>query len=130
MLFRSIIDKVDCAELLFRTKEKHLEKVKSIIEDSGFGKEPNYFRVVFKNRAGMADVIIWSNMNASTVREEVLFCTDLDYNILEDVEKLSFEFKEGRTDKDLKKEEKYAEGEDTKVFGDIDVENDEEELDF
>ena len=126
----SIIDKVDCAELLFRTKEKHLEKVKSIIEESGFGKEPNYFRVVFKNRAGMADVIIWSNMNASTVREEVLFCTDLDYNILEDVEKLSFEFKEGRTDKDLKKEEKYAEDEDTKVFGDIDVENDEEELDF
>ena len=126
----SIIDKVDCAELLFRTKEKHLEKVKSIIEESGFGKEPTYFRVVFKNRAGMADVIIWSHMNPSTVREEVLFCTDLDYNIIEDVEKLSFEFKEGRTDKDLKKEEKYAEDEDTKVFGDIDVENDEEELDF
>lgn len=126
----SIIDKVDSAELLFRAKEKHIEKVKSIVEESGFGKEPNYFRVIFKNRAGMADVIIWSNMNASTVREEVLFCTDLDYNILEDVEKLSFEFKEGRTDKDLKKEEKYAEGEDTKVFGDIDVENDEEELDF
>lgn len=126
----SIIDKVDSAELLFRAKEKHIEKVKSIVEESGFGKEPNYFRVIFKNRAGMADVIIWSNMNASTVREEVLFCTDLDYNILEDVEKLSFEFKEGRTDKDLKKEEKYAEDEDTKVFGDIDVENDEEELDF
>ena len=126
----SIIDKVDCAELLFRAKEKHLEKVKTIVEESGFGKEPTYFRVVFKNRAGMADVIIWSHMNPSTVREEVLFCTDLDYNIIEDVEKLSFEFKEGRTDKDLKKEEKYAEDEDTKVFGDIDVENDEEELDF
>lgn len=126
----SIIDKVDCAELLFRAKEKHLEKVKSIVEESGFGKEPSYFRVVFKNRAGMADVIIWSHMNPSTVREEVLFCTDLDYNIIEDVEKLSFEFKEGRTDKDLKKEEKYAEAEDTKVFGDIDVENNEEELDF
>ena len=126
----SIIDKVDCAELLFRAKEKHLEKVKSIVEESGFGKAPNYFRIVFKNRAGMADVIIWSHMNPSTVREEVLFCTDLDYNIIEDVEKLSFEFKEGRTDKDLKKEEKYAEDEDTKVFGDIDVENDEEELDF
>ena len=78
----------------------------------------------------MADVIIWSRMNPSTVREEVLFCTDLDYNIVEDVEKLSFEFKEGKTDKDLKKEEKYAEAEDTKVFGDIDVKNDEEELDF
>lgn len=126
----SIIDKVDSAELLFRAKEKHLEKVKTIVEESGFGKEPTYFRVVFKNRAGMADVIIWSHMNPSTVREEVLFCTDLDYNIIEDVEKLSFEFKEGRTDKDLKKEEKYAEDEDTKVFGDIDVENDEEELDF
>ena len=127
----SIIDKVDCAELLFRTKEKHLEKVKSIIEESGFGKEPTYFRVVFKNRAGMADVIIWSHMNPSTVREEVLFCTDLDYNIIEDVEKLSFEFKEGRTDKDLKQEEKYAEGENTKVFGDIDVHQEQpEDIDF
>ena len=126
----SIIDKVDSAELLFRAKEKHLEKVKSIVEESGFGKEPTYFRVVFKNRAGMADVIIWSHMNPSTVREEVLFCTDLDYNIIEDVEKLSFEFKEGRTDKDLKQEEKYADDNNTKVFGDIDVKNDEEELDF
>ena len=126
----SIIDKVDCAELLFRAKEKHLEKVKSIVEESGFGKAPNYFRIVFKNRAGMADVIIWSHMNPSTVREEVLFCTDLDYNIIEDVEKLSFEFKEGRTDKDLKQEEKYADDNNTKVFGDIDVKNDEEELDF
>src|SRR5699024_1321080 len=68
----SIIDKVDCTELLFRAKEWHLEKVKSIVEESGFGKEPSYFRVVFKNRAGMADVIIWSHMNTSTVREEVL----------------------------------------------------------
>ncbi len=69
----------------------------------------------------MADVIIWSRMNPSTVREEVLFCTDLDYNIVEDVERLSFEFKEGRTEKELKQEEQYAEGENTKVFGDIDV---------
>lgn len=126
----SIIDKVDCAELLFRTKEKHLEKVRTIVEESGFGKEPSYFRVVFKNRAGMVDVIIWSHMNPSTVREEVLFCTDLDYNIVEDVEKLSFEFKEGKTDEDLKQEEKYVEDNNTKVFGSIDIKNDREELDF
>lgn len=124
----SIIDKVDCAELLFRAKEKHLEKVKDIIEQNGFGNEPSYFRVVFKNRAGMADVIIWSYMNPSTVREEVLFCTDLDYNIMEDVEKLTFEFKEGKTEKDIEKEKDYSE--DGEVFGDIDVKNDEKELDF
>ena len=122
----SIVDKVDSAELLFRAKEKHLEKVSEIIEGNGFGHEPDYLRVVYKNRAGMADVIIWSHMNPSTVREEVLFCTDLDYNIIEDVEKLDLKFKEGKTDKDLEKEKRYGNGEE--VFGDVEVNN--EDIDF
>ena len=122
----SIVDKVDTAELLFRAKEKHLEKVREIIESNGFGHEPDYLRVCYKNRAGMADVIIWSHMNPSTVREEVLFCTDLDYNIIEDVEKLDLKFKEGKTDKDLEKEKRYGNGEE--VFGDVEVNN--EDIDF
>ena len=122
----SIIDKCDVAELLFRAKEKHLDKIKHILESNGFGKEPTYLRVCFKNRAGMADVIIWSRMNASTVREEVLFCTDLDYNIIEEVEKLTYEFSEHKTEKDVEKEKNYAEG--NKVFGDIDSQK--EEIDF
>ena len=122
----SIVDKVDTAELLFRAKEKHLEKVREIIESNGFGHEPDYLRVCYKNRAGMADVIIWSHMNPSTVREEVLFCTDLDYNIIEDVEKLDLKFKEGKTDKDLKKEKRYGDG--NKVFGDVEVGN--EDIEF
>lgn len=122
----SIVDKVDTAELLFRAKEKHLEKVREIIESNGFGHEPDYLRVCYKNRAGMADVIIWSHMNPSTVREEVLFCTDLDYNIIEDVEKLDLKFKEGKTDKDLEKEKRYGDG--NKVFGDVEVGN--EDIDF
>ena len=122
----SIVDKVDTAQLLFRAKEKHLEKVREIIESNGFGHEPDYLRVVYKNRAGMADVIIWSHMNPSTVREEVLFCTDLDYNIIEDVEKLDLKFKEGKTDKDLEKEKRYGEGKE--VFGDVEVGN--EDIDF
>ena len=122
----SIVDKVDTAELLFRAKEKHLEKVREIIESNGFGHEPDYLRVCYKNRAGMADVIIWSHMNPSTVREEVLFCTDLDYNIIEDVEKLDLKFKEGKTDKDLEKEKRYGDG--NKVFGDVEAGN--EDIDF
>ena len=122
----SIVDKVDSAELLFRAKEKHLEKVREIIESNGFGHEPDYLRVCYKNRAGMADVIMWSHMNPSTVREEVLFCTDLDYNIIEDVEKLDLTFKEGKTDKDLEKEKRYGDGK--RVFGDVEIGN--EDIDF
>lgn len=113
------VDKVDSAQILIKAKEKHLEKVSYIIEKLGFGKPINYMRVCYKNRAGLDGVIMWSNLNLSTVREECLFVTDLDYNIIEDVENLHFEFKEGRVDRDLKEEEKYVDGEDMKIFGDI-----------
>ena len=126
----AVADKIDAGMLLFRAHEKDKDKVREIIEENGFGKEPNFTRWLYKNRAGQTDLIIWSYLNFSTVREEVLFVTDYDYNIVEDIDDLHFEFKEGRTEKELKQEEQYAEGEDTKVFGDIDVENDEEELDF
>lgn len=123
----SIIDKVDSAILLFNAKEKHLSKVSSIIEEQGFGHEPNRMSVLFKNRAGKANVIIWSYINPSTVREEVLFCTDTDYNIVEDVEKISFEFQEGKQAKNIEEEKEYADGD--KVFGEA-VYYNKEEVDF
>lgn len=124
------VDKVDSAQILIKAKEKHLEKVSYIIEKLGFGKPVTYLRVCYKNRAGLDGVIMWSNLNLSTVREECLFVTDLDYNIIEDVENLHFEFKEGRIDRDLIEEEKYVEGQDMKIFGDIDTRSKESKIDF
>ena len=127
----AVADKIDAGMLLFRAHDKDRDKVREIIEENGFGKEPNFTRWLYKNRAGQTDLIIWSYLNFSTVREEVLFVTDYDYNIVEDIDDLHFEFKEGRTEKELKQEEQYAEGENTKVFGDIDVHQDQpDDIDF
>lgn len=127
----AVADKIDAGMLLFRAHDKDRDKVREIIEENGFGKEPNFTRWLYKNRAGQTDLIIWSYLNFSTVREEVLFVTDYDYNIVEDIDDLHFEYKEGRTEQELKQEEQYAEGENTKVFGDIDVHQEQpEDIDF
>lgn len=124
----AIADKIDTGMLLFRAKDSDREKVKDIIENNGFKKEPNFMRWVYKNRAGQADLIVWTHLNFSTVREEALFVTDYDFQIVEDIEDLQFEYQEGKTDRDLEKEHKYAEDNKTKIFGDIEIQQD--ELDF
>ena len=122
----AVADKVDFGMILKRTKEEDLEKVSSIIEDRGFSKTPSLMRFLYKNRAGIPDVIMWTHIDSATIREECLFVTDYDYNLIEDVVDLQFEFKEGRTDKTIEDEKQYADGE--KVFGDIDTKK--AEIDF
>lgn len=126
----AIADKIDTGMLLFRAKQSDKEKVKSIIEENDFKKEPNFTRWIYKNRAGQTDLIIWSHLNFSTVREEVLFVTNYDFEIVDDIKDLQFEFKEGRTKRDFYKEEKYAGDDDAEVFGKIDTDNASDEIDF
>lgn len=123
----AIATKVDVGMLLFRVKDKEREKIADLIEDNGFGKEVNFARYIYKNRSGQPDVILWSHMDMSTIRETPILATDYDYNIIEDIEDLHYEFKEDKTEKDIEKEKKYANG--SQVFGEVVVKN-EEELDF
>ena len=122
----AVADKVDFGMILKRVKEEDLDKVSGIIEDRGFSKTPSFQRHLYKNRSGIPDVIMWTHIDSATIREECLFVTDYDYNLIEDVVDLQFEFKEGRTDKTIEDEKQYADGE--KVFGDIDSQK--EEIDF
>ena len=122
----AVADKVDFGMILKRVKEEDLDKVSGIIEDRGFSKTPSFQRHLYKNRAGIPDVIMWTHIDSATIREECLFVTDYDYNLIEDVVDLQFEFKEGRTDKTIEDEKQYADGE--KVFGDIDTKK--AEIDF
>ena len=48
--------------------------------------------------------------------------------IIEDIEDLHYEFKEDKTEKDIEKEKEYADG--SGVFGELDVKNNEEGIDF
>lgn len=126
----SISDKADSHFILKKAKEKDLEKVSGIIEEQGFGNKPNYMKILFKNRSGRPDVIIWSYLDYSTVIDTPLFCTDTDYNIVEEVEDLHFNFNDDKKidETDIKNEKRYAE-EGTEVFGSIDEKN-EEGIDF
>lgn len=124
----AIADKVDVGMILHKAKESDLEKVQEIIEDSGFGNEPNMMRFLYKNREGIPEVIFFTYLDKSTIREECLFATDYDYNIIEDIEDLQYEFIEGKTEKDFKREEAYSEN---GVFGDVvDKATDNTDIDF
>lgn len=124
----AIADKVDIGMILHKAKESDLEKVQEIIEDSGFGNEPNMMRFLYKNREGIPEVIFFTYLDKSTIREECLFATDYDYNIIEDIEDLQYEFIEGKTEKDFEREKKYSEN---GVFGDVvDRSADNSDIDF
>lgn len=124
----AIADKVDIGMILHKAKESDLEKVQEIIEDSGFGNEPNMMRFLYKNREGIPEVIFFTYLDKSTIREECLFATDYDYNIIEDIEDLQYEFTEGKTEKDFEREKEYSEN---GVFGDVVGRNvDNSDIDF
>lgn len=75
-------DKVDFGLITFKVTSVDLNNLKHILEH-GFHKKPNYSHWIYKNRSGLSDAIIWSDMNLGTMREEPLFVTDRDFNILE-----------------------------------------------
>lgn len=93
-------DKVDHGVLTFKVTKQDRENVKHILQNGFENKEPNFSHWVYKNRAGIDHVIIWTNMNLGNMREEVLFITDYDYNIIDSVSPLEIEFiKEDVNDK-------------------------------
>lgn len=73
----SIIDKADMAVQMYLVQEEDLKKLKPFL-DRGFDK-PNFQHVVYKNRGGMNNIIIWSQMDRSNMSEKVLFVTTTDY---------------------------------------------------
>ena len=81
-------DKVDHGVLTFKVTKQDRENVKHILQNGFENKEPNFAHWVYKNRAGIDHVIIWTNMNLGNMREEVLFVTDYDYNIIDDLNPL------------------------------------------
>lgn len=76
-------DKIDYGILTFKAIKKDKDALKHILQQGFSGKEPDFSHWVYKNRAGMDHVIIWTRMNLGTMREEVLFVTDYDYNLIE-----------------------------------------------
>lgn len=78
-------DKVDHGIMVFRTTAKDIDNLKHVLERPGWNnKKPNFCHYVYKNRGGSAvGVIIWTKYHGGVIREEELFVTDLDFNILD-----------------------------------------------
>lgn len=124
----AIATKIDTGLLLFRVKEKDREKIADLIEERGFQDTVNFSRYIYKNRGGKPDIILWSHMDMSTIRETPILATDYDYNIVEDIEDLHYDFVEGKTENDLEREKEYVDG--GQVFGDVEIKNDTNDIDF
>lgn len=80
----STADKIDHGVLTFKTTKQDKDNIKHILKE-GFGnnKEPNFTHWVYKNRAGIDHVILWTRLDLGNLREELLFVTDYDYNLLD-----------------------------------------------
>lgn len=90
-------DKIDYGVLTFKVNQKDLNNLKPILERGFQQKTPNYSHWIYKNRAGMDYVVIWSKIDLGTMREEILFATDYDYNPVE-VSGLEIKFEEVEED--------------------------------
>jgi len=79
---KSVPDKVDYGLIITQANSKDLKALEPILA-KGFNKKPNYATWVYKNRANIKDIVIWSYYDMGNMREEPLFVTDYDYNLVE-----------------------------------------------
>lgn len=86
-------DKVDHGLMTFRAIAEDHNNLKHILE-RGFHKKPNYSHWIYKNRSGRNNCIIWTDMDLGTMREEALFVTDTDYNLITDIDQLLIDYEE------------------------------------
>lgn len=84
-------DKVDHGLMTFKVTSKDLSNLKHILEHGIGGGRPDYSHWIYKNRSGLNNCIIWTQMDLGTMREIPLFVTDLDYNLL-DISMVNIEY--------------------------------------
>lgn len=99
-------DKVDHGLMTFRAASEDHENLKHILE-RGFHKKPNYSHWIYKNRSGLNHCIIWTEMDLGTMREEPLFVTDTDYNLINDIEEILIDYDDEEVSEELKEKSKF-----------------------
>lgn len=99
---KAIADKVDHGVLTFGVDSTDISKLKNILDkNEGFAnKQPNYSHWIYKNRSGAKDVVIWSRMDLGTIREEVLFVTDYQYNLIDMEQRVIEVYDDGKEEED------------------------------
>lgn len=85
----AVIDKADHAVQLYKVTKKDLDMIEPLLK-RGFG-QPNFMHIIYKNRSGENNIIVWTRINHGNMREQVLFCTNMEYEIL-DIKPMRIEF--------------------------------------
>ena len=85
----AVIDKCDHAIQLYKVTNQDLTGVESIIQRTKL--TPNFMHVVYKNRSGRNNIIIWTILNHGNMREKLCFLTDGDYNLISDINPLEIQ---------------------------------------
>ena len=88
----AVIDKCDHAIQLYKVTQQDLTHIEQITQRTRL--TPNFMHVVYKNRSGRNNLIVWTIMNHGNMREKLAFITDGDYNLVSDITPLDIEFKE------------------------------------
>lgn len=76
-------DKVDHGIMTFPVIAEDKTNLEHLLTN-GY-EEPNFSHWVYKNRSGRTAVIIWTKMDLGTMREEVLFMTTYDYQLVTNI---------------------------------------------
>lgn len=93
-------DKVDHGVMVFRATAKDLDNLKHILE-RGWDIKPNFCHYIYKNRGGRTGFIVWTKYHGGVIREECLFVTDMDFNLINNMKQIEINF----SDVDVENEE-------------------------
>lgn len=84
---KAIADKVDYGVIMAKPTNKDLKNLKNIISDPMSNKKPNAKPTMsywcYKNRGGESMVVVWTYLDAGTMREKPLFITDYNYDLVD-----------------------------------------------
>lgn len=88
----AVIDKCDHAIQLYKVTQQDLSNIEAIVNRTRL--TPNFMHVIYKNRSGRNNLIIWTIMNHGNMREKLCFITDSDFNIITDIQPIDIQFKD------------------------------------
>lgn len=84
---RAVVDKVDFAIQMYRASKEDLSKVSEITDTLPV--KPNFMHIIYKNRSGRNNLIIWTYLDSSNMREKVLFVTDVNNELIADIKPMT-----------------------------------------
>lgn len=82
---KAVADKIDYGIVSAHVRAIDLKKLDPVLKEVGIDKKPTFGHFVYKNRAGLTGVIIWTKINLGNMREDIMFITDYNYQLIEDV---------------------------------------------